>query len=295
MLFFERPDYAVSHSYSPIVYANDFDIFITEVGHSRFKKTTLNVDGESDPCYTGNKRLPVGNTLFFFLKGGGYFQDGDKKYNVSEGDICITSNAKPYTVSYKPNTEQIYINFNMNTYSVNDLFSDINRPLIYKDKAGIGKMIFEAFKTEDLPHSIYMKGLIFQALYPFLTDFSEQIRQLTENSKKYSFVFNYINANFNASLTTTEIAAALHVSPSFLKKKFVKDTGFTVKKFIEKRLLEKTFNELRYTDIRIKDIAIKYGFSSEYYFSDWFLKNAGYRPSSIRKGFTGAHEHFSLY
>lgn len=250
------------------ILANNIDFFIGEFGTASFKEPYL---------ITKNS---MANNLYFIRKGDGYIGSAQMKPGYI---YLIPNNGEHYQGIFNPGCQQIYIHFQLRLCGTDDLFSGIPEPIEIKDDNQLGRSIERLLEQPTAAKNIALKGIFLLSIYPFLSMVSEKLAISLENVKKYEFIFRYINNNLSFSLTTSEIAQRLGISYSHLRGTFVKETGFTIKKYIQQKLLDHTVNDIRFTDMRIKDIAIKYGFKSEYYFSDWFLRLYGQRPTQLRE------------
>ena len=81
-----------------------------------------------------------------------------------------------------------------------------------------------------------------------------------------------------------EILRIACLSKSQFIRKFKQAFGLSPHKYWEQRLLLKICLQIEQTKKTLTEIAEDFGFSSPYYFSRWFKKNAGYSASSFRKG-----------
>lgn len=81
-----------------------------------------------------------------------------------------------------------------------------------------------------------------------------------------------------------QLAAAHHVSYSWLRKAFRTITGTSPGQYLLDLKIEKAGQMLRETALTVAEIANRTGFESEFYFSRIFKKKTGFTPSEYRKG-----------
>ena len=68
-----------------------------------------------------------------------------------------------------------------------------------------------------------------------------------------------------------------------LATSFKRDTGKSLKEFINAKLVERAKNEIAYTDARVKEVASRLRFRDEFYFSRYFKSKTGYSPQKYRE------------
>jgi two-component system response regulator YesN len=86
------------------------------------------------------------------------------------------------------------------------------------------------------------------------------------------------------SLTTTGIAEALDVSPSYLARCFKSERNFSLKEYLlREKMMRAVSLLLSEPSLTIKEIALKLGFLDTGYFSQTFKKYVGTSPGRYRK------------
>jgi len=92
-----------------------------------------------------------------------------------------------------------------------------------------------------------------------------------------------INANINANLTLTELAALCHMSLSSFKRKFKEIYEESPIKYISKIKIEQASEMLKDNNNRISDVAYDAGFESLTTFNRAFKEHFGKSPSEYRE------------
>lgn len=85
-------------------------------------------------------------------------------------------------------------------------------------------------------------------------------------------VREYLLANYTRNITLKQLARLYFANEKYLGRLFRRETGLTVKQFINARRLEKTENELIFTEKAVLDIALDAGFSNVTYFNRLFFQ-----------------------
>ena len=92
----------------------------------------------------------------------------------------------------------------------------------------------------------------------------------------------YMSEKFNTPLSLEEVAAHVHLHPSYFSTMFKNVTGSSFKEYLNKIRIEESKLLLLNTDFSIIDIAIAVGFEDQSYFSKVFKKFTGTTPKQFR-------------
>ncbi|GKX29402.1 hypothetical protein SH1V18_18820 [Vallitalea longa] len=99
---------------------------------------------------------------------------------------------------------------------------------------------------------------------------------------RFSQITQYIHDNIGNKIITKNIADYIYLSEKQVNRIIKKKTNLSTKQYINKIKLNKAKDLLKNTDLLIKEISEKLGFSSEYYFSQFFKREEGYPPGMFR-------------
>lgn len=135
-----------------------------------------------------------------------------------------------------------------------------------------------------------IKGLIImmltasaRALKPsFAVDFSVPVR-IRKNEHRFLQIEKFIDDNINNPIRAENIADAMFLSSKQVGRIIRQYNGMTTKEFIIQKKLDKAKQLLKESELTIKEISDLLGFSSEYYFSQFFKKHDGYPPKIFRQ------------
>lgn len=97
-----------------------------------------------------------------------------------------------------------------------------------------------------------------------------------------SKVFDFIEANYDRSLTLSDVAVAVGYSPSYLTNLVRRQTGQTVQTWIIERRMAAARSLLLETDERVEEIAAKVGYQCAVHFFRQFRKHHGTTPQAWR-------------
>ncbi len=116
-------------------------------------------------------------------------------------------------------------------------------------------------------------------------DFTQRMREIRKNnaiSRHIRRCINYIYENLHGDLTVSTLAQLQNLNPSYLSKLFLKETGTTIKDFINDAKVATAENMLKYTDFSLLDISLTLGFSSQSAFGSVFKARTGITPKKYR-------------
>lgn len=95
-------------------------------------------------------------------------------------------------------------------------------------------------------------------------------------------VQSFIEDNIANPVTTRDIARYMYLSDKQVCRIVEKLTGMSTKDFIMQIKLQKAKQLLKETNLSIKQVSDSLGFSSEYYFNQFFKREEGYPPGQFR-------------
>jgi len=105
----------------------------------------------------------------------------------------------------------------------------------------------------------------------------------TKNDRKIQQAILFIDRNYTAPLSLTQLAARANMTPSSFSKAFLKCTGVGVTQYILRRRIEYAIELLEHTNKRVLDIALECGFNNGAAFYQSFRKITGSMPKKYRK------------
>ena len=105
----------------------------------------------------------------------------------------------------------------------------------------------------------------------------------TKNDRKIRQAILFIDRNYTAPLSLTQLAARANMTPSSFSKAFLKCTGVGVTQYIMRRRIEYAIEQLEHTNKNVLDIALDCGFNTCAAFYQSFKKITGSMPKNFRK------------
>lgn len=110
-----------------------------------------------------------------------------------------------------------------------------------------------------------------------------KVRALSSDSKIVRKIGNYVQIHISEPILISEIADEMGISASYLCRTFKKETGQTIKEYINRVKVEEAKYLLQSTRKPLVDIAMELGYSSQAYFTTLFGKYVGSTPAQFRE------------
>ncbi len=158
---------------------------------------------------------------------------------------------------------------------------------IVQFKKSLEKMQF-IMDTEPDGALLLFNGLLFNTLYQLYHDFS-QIQsgyadtKQSRNLQKLKPVLDYINANYNRSISLAEISGVAMFDSKYFCRFFKKCMGTTFLEYQNEIRISHIYQDLISTDDTIAHILERHGFTNYKLFRRMFQEHFGVTPSSVRK------------
>lgn len=108
-----------------------------------------------------------------------------------------------------------------------------------------------------------------------------------ENAGVAAAIKKYIHENYREDINRDDIAASVFLTPNYLSKVFRKETGLTLREYINDCRISEAKKLLATTSQSISDIAFDLGFENVSYFSTVFKKECGLGPLAWRNKANG--------
>lgn len=99
----------------------------------------------------------------------------------------------------------------------------------------------------------------------------------------------YMEENYGSSITLTDVADHVGLSPEYLSRLFKEDTGMKFVVYLNNLRLKYALSLLKNTNLKVYEVAEKVGYSNLSYFSTVFKKNFGQNPFEYKNSMSG-HE-----
>lgn len=222
-------------------------------------------------------------------------ETGKQQYQyVESGCISIVSPDLPHETWIEQPTEQLIISFNPELISqtIDDLnFKPVRIVPKWTAKDKFIEQLGIALQTEfhqGKPTNIYIESVGNLLITHLLRNYStaNTISTLPPDKlsqKKLQQVISYLRENLGQSISLSELAKVVHLSPSRFSRAFKQTTGISPHKYILECKIAKAQALLKNPSLSIADISYTLNFSSQSHFTTVFRQLTGITPSVYRK------------
>ena len=161
--------------------------------------------------------------------------------------------------------------------------------LIFETKTTNSEIVnqLQAIINADLHRNSYQPLMVLGCVYNLMGLLYEHcvtIENTTTNiEEKFGKVINYINKHFAEDISSSFLSSKFGYEEAYFCRKFKKNTGITVMKYIQVLRLEESKKLITKSDFSIKDIALTCGFSDVAYFTNCFKKLYQETPTQMRE------------
>ncbi|MDD9266847.1 response regulator [Paenibacillus sp. GCM10023248] len=100
----------------------------------------------------------------------------------------------------------------------------------------------------------------------------------------------YVEEHLQEPLGMSEVAAHIHLNPSYFSALFKEQTGFTFSEYVTRSRIQKAKELLLQTRLTIADISERVGYQTSKYFIKLFKDYEGFSPNQYRKMTGGTEE-----
>ena len=131
-------------------------------------------------------------------------------------------------------------------------------------------------------------SLLFEVLFQLYHNFSTPLSdadqtKLSKNRERIKPVLNYINENYNKSISLEEISDVAMFEPKYFCRFFKKNMGTTFLEYQNEIRLSRIYHDIISTDDKISEILERHGFTNYKLFRKMFYSHFSATPMEIRK------------
>lgn len=264
-----------------------------EQGMENMKFTEIEVQIETDVEETEHWHGEI--EFLYVIHGTGKVTVEESEYDVIQNEMILINSGKKHSVSTQKDSMlcRIYLpyhdicNYLQEDYVLLECNSLIEKGYKYEQLKQYVKELLMTYIEKDTQliarMSLKYKILDYLIKY-FYVDFGKKTGEsrYVEN-QRISVILNYIYANYTETISLTEIAEKVYMSPSSLSRFFKKKMGESFVQFVRRTRLQKAAEQLIYTSLSISKIAVNNGFSNPSAMNKDFKDMYGVTPKEYRK------------
>lgn len=234
------------------------------------------------------KRSSYDSFLIMFVESGkGFLEYEGEHYLLEENDLIFLDCYQAHFYGARSTWHIEWIHFDgaaARTYY--SIYRSQHTPVIHLSKPesrSIVKplhMILSGFASGTPLSEIWLAKYLTD-LVTYTSDSADRPQTATPGITEQ--VLHYIQKNFQQPLSIEQLAESLSLNPSYLIRRFKKDTGMSPYQYLTSIRIEQAQYELKTTQRSVKDIGFSCGYQSENSFCITFRKMTGQTPTQFRK------------
>jgi AraC-like DNA-binding protein len=235
---------------------------------------------QSPVCINNNSHL------LHITRGTTVITIDGKSNRLHRGAVVFIPRQTIFDMGISPDVEMLNIHYQIWLKDGKYLDDNLRLPYVfYPDyfdncEQELRKMI--PLSTYTLGNMLQKSSLAYGIVLKHLSSFDLVKTQRHVLANKIDQVAEYLRSDDCLVYDIEAVIKLAHLSKSQLNRKFKQVFGISPHKYWEQQLLRKICIQIEQTQKTFTQIAEDFGFSSPYYFSRWFKKNADCSPSSFR-------------
>lgn len=229
------------------------------------------------------KQVRDGYTRLYFVQSGeGYLCQGGRKIKLESGFMYLIPAHCRFDYGCTQ-LKKLYFHVMLTAVKGIDLLSAI--PEICKIPCS-GKELEDLIRwsnSKDYADILRLKSQLFQKIREAMETCEMPLVPVQEHSQIVARAIDFIQENVRLNLNAKEIAQALFVSESKLRKDFRNETGMSLGKYVDNMVFLVAKQMLAEKALSIGQISQRLGFCDQFYFARRFKEIFRETPSEFRK------------
>lgn len=269
------------------------DSYVLHLTDSKFKEFQLCFCGyaECESLHSYGPAVRTNYIIHYILDGKGYYQVGDQKYELSEGQGFLIE--PEVSTFYQADEENpwTYLWVGFGGTRAKRFLQDIGlngRQLIFQGDYGnlLEQIVFSMLKHTEptVANRYYLQGKLYE-FFSVLAKNTVVIEQ-KEMPKENIYIqeaIGYIRNHYSEGICVADVAKHLNVNRSYLYTLFRNGLEMTPKEFLTRFRVSRAKEQLTLTEDSIEHIAHSCGYRDTLVFSKAFKACLGLTPTAFRK------------
>lgn len=237
-----------------------------------------------EPGWSFAGENPSFTRIYYIISGKGVIRCQGRTFPMEGGNIYILPAGTDFSYTIHTTMEKVYFHINLLRNDRYDVMQSMQNCIVLSNRqAEIQQVLSCIQQNERVFSALQLKQSLWNTLVEVLTLTHSDPGSIEQYSPLVQKALKYVETNLHSGMTSAEIAAALFVSDSKLRKSFRKEVDVPLGRYINDQLLFTAERELRLTDKPIKEISAALGFCDPFYFSRVFSARYGISPAEYRK------------
>lgn len=250
-----------------------------------------------DVCEPGHTYGPATRDeylLHYIIDGKGSFTANGRTYELGKHDafLIIPDETTVYSADEEEPWSYIWIAFNgfkAYEYLQHAGFSNTNRIGHFLCEEQLVKAIETILSAHELTYSNQINRHIqlLNFLFNLIREYEDSTQTLpsTESSSQQSYIIyamNYIERNYQNTITIEDLCARLGITRSYLTKIFKEELHSAPYEYLVNLRINKASSLLKITSLPVKQISTMVGYHDPLVFSKIFKQKTGLSPTDYR-------------
>lgn len=236
-----------------------------------------------DTQWNGKNICSPYSRLYYIESGHAKLLYGKTEMDMKPGYVYLVPTGFMFSYMCDERYTKLFFHFNLTGPDGYDIFENCNKCLVSPMPQHEIKRLVSAYDTSTVFDVLAIKKEILNRAVSMLP--SSSVAQITPSlySPVVQSTIDYIQLNLSLKLTSAFLAERLYVSESTLCKKFRREVGITIGKYIDDLVFFNAEKMLLKSDWSINRISKNLGFCDQFYFSRRFKQHYGKTPLQYRK------------
>ena len=221
--------------------------------------------------------------IYFVRSGEGVINYENTSLTLTPGNIYIIPSGLKISLHCEQNLEKLFFHFKLQRFGTQDLFFGHKKIIVLKGQKAKIDYAVKNWEKGDAESAIAIRGLLYSLALRALKKGKIDLGKIETCSSVTKRALDYVESNLRASLTAEDIAKSLYVSAGSLQKRFKREIGLPIGKYITNRVMFLAEQMLHTHEYSIKEISDSLGFCDQFYFSRVFTATYGISPTQYKK------------
>ena len=236
-----------------------------------------------DERWHNTRRCSPYTRLYFVESGEGFVRVAGKKIMLEPGYVYMIPSGVEFDYGCPRKLTKLYFHITLTALEGLDLLAQAGQVCRASWSRAEFEQLLTSVRAKDYVGAMQLNMLLYRAVVECLRSQPELSMPVAQYSSAVEMAMQYIRANVRMGLTAQEVAHALFLSESGLRKRFREETGMTLGQYMDDLLFVRARQLLAQERGSIGEISRELGFSDQYYFSRRFKEKFKQTPTRFRR------------
>lgn len=225
--------------------------------------------------------------VYFIRSGTGYVLIKGRRVDLLPNHAYLIPSWTVFDYSCDASMEQLYFHIFLKQPNGLDLFTQATGHGVSKMSPRDMNEVVAAFQVPDEEHAFIVQNHLYRQVLKMTSEIIAAKPNVGHYSPLVLRLFHYVQHNLSFRLTINVLAEAMNVSASMLTKRFRKEAGLPLGKYVDQLLVQDIQRRLLFGDETVAQIASELGFCDQFYLSHYFKTHTRLSPTVYRVRFKG--------